>query len=448
MRAYKAVVVAVYGGAFIAYVARGNVIPLCDRAVHNNSLGRGQLLTLRRTLVAADVGAELQVIGIQVTIAVRLDIAAMLAIVLVNHGKLGGVVVAQPRLVELTHNPLVPTRNEHDVGTNVQGAFPLLLHVVAILVGLLVQQLVTEFLGVAASKGFLVVKVGANAILVGVLTHTNRHHLARAVWTRAVLMLRSDLQPSPMVRSGGTAAVAGLTGAEGEEVADLVQHLGLLLAAALFGERFGVTHNHRFAVQHIPKVGVKTGRVQILIQRAQHIISGLHGTEVEHKRHLGGVNAVLAHLAHLFKQGLVSHTPKQRAVGAVKEQKINACVVQHRHMVTNDIGVNVLIEAVQRLVPEALERTFAPCGVILAVLGSRELVKHVHNVHGTQLQRVLLMPGPVEDTHLSVILGTHILNRGHRSAQHIHRLPGVRVDLADRAVGYGGVGNLLISGRV
>ena len=59
VRACKSVVVAVYGGTLVAHVARRDVIPLCSRAVHDDGLGSGQLLTLGRALEAADVGAEL-----------------------------------------------------------------------------------------------------------------------------------------------------------------------------------------------------------------------------------------------------------------------------------------------------------------------------------------------------------------------------------------------------
>ena len=293
---------------------------------------------------------------------------------------------------------------------------------------------------VATAEGLHVVEVGADAVLVGVLSHAYCDHLTATVGAGDVLVLGIDLQPAPLLVGHRAAAVAGLTGTEGEELPDLVEDAGVGLAGALGGEGVGVAHDHGLAVQHIPQVGIQTGLVDVLVQGAEHTLGGLLGAEVEHEGYLGHLDAVGLGLPQALEERLVGRAPGQGTVGAVKEQEIHTCRRQQGGVMADNVGVGVAVEAVEGLVPVGLEGTLPPGGVILAVLGGGVLIQHLHHVHGAEIG-VTLVPGPVEDTHLLVLLFAHVLHRRHLTAQHIGGLPGVVTQIQSSLLRDGLVGD-------
>ena len=168
--------------------------------------------------------------------------------------------------------------------------------------------------------------MGADAFVVAVLRDTDGHHLAGAVRTGNKFMLREFFQPTPLRVRNRTCAVTGLTGTEGEEIADFVQQCGIFVAHSLRGQGVRVRHDHRFAVQTEPQIGIKSGFVEILIERAEHRGSGGSGTEIEHKSNLRCAHTVLPHSAHFGKERFIGNPPEQGTVGAVKEEEIYPCV--------------------------------------------------------------------------------------------------------------------------
>ena len=108
-------------------------------------------------------------------------------------------------------------------------------------------------------------------------------------------------------------------------------------------------------------------------------------------------------------------------------------------MVTDDVGVGVAVEAVKGLVPEALEGTLTPGGMILGILGGGVLFQHVGHVHGAKMC-VGLLPRPVKNAHLALTgLALHVLHGGDLTAQHVRGLPGVGGEVHEVLFGDGGV---------
>ena len=324
--ACEAIPIAVDGGTLGVAVHGGDLLPLGLATADVDALRLGDFHAGLCALVTADVVGELEIVGVQIAVTVHLDVTAMLAVVLVHHGELRRIGIGQPGLLPLTHDPLVPARDEHQVGIHVDGAIPLLLYVIAVFVGVLGEQVVPVLVGVASAKGTHVVEVGADAILVGVLSHAHGHHLAGAVGTLAILVLREDLQPAPLVGMPGAAAVARLTGAEAEELLDLAEDAVVGLADTLLGKHAIVSHDHGLAVLTVPQVRVKARLVEVLVQGIEHGGGGFgNDAQVQHEHDLRGTDAVQPGFVHPLEQGLVGVAPKQGTVGAVKGDHIHAC---------------------------------------------------------------------------------------------------------------------------
>ena len=373
MTANVSVRVTVNSSTLCVKVFGSYAIPLCIVATHFDSLNLRGLCSYTRSLETADVVYHLEIVGVKITVNIRLDVAAMLSVVLVNHGNLIGMLISLPiGVVSNSHHlPFVPTRKEDDIGVSVERSFPLLLEIVAVFIRILCQKVEAVSLGIASSVSTLIVKVRAESILICILRHANRHNFARAVFSLAVLKLREDFKPRPVVGTGGACAVSGHTGTVGKEFSYFIYNLCVTLAHAVAGERFGVRHNHRLSVKHKPKVAVFTLAVEVLIQNAEHIVSKAHRTEVEHKRKLRYVDSLFLCLVESLKYRFVRVLPKKVTVCTVKHNKVNARICKHYSMLSDYVFIRVKIIAVKRLIPMRLNRFFAPRRMVHVVFSGR-----------------------------------------------------------------------------
>jgi len=191
----------------------GHIVPLVEAPIEVDCHRRPGCGRPADALVAPDVGDELVVVAVAVAAPHGLDVAAVLLIELVHehHGRFDA-----GELVEPHGDPLIPAGDEHEPGVLLERPLPLLGEVQAEVhgAGPGVARAVVEAppLGVRLTHR-------SEAVPHGVLGHTDGHLLLLAARVREHV-LRVDLEPAPHVGPRRAGEVAGLRGAEGEEVAD------------------------------------------------------------------------------------------------------------------------------------------------------------------------------------------------------------------------------------
>ena len=89
MTVAEAVPVAVQSQSARTAEYRRHIAPLLPAAAHCDGLFRRDRLARARAFETADVVRKLEVIGIQIAVPIHLDVAAVLTVVLIHHGKLG-----------------------------------------------------------------------------------------------------------------------------------------------------------------------------------------------------------------------------------------------------------------------------------------------------------------------------------------------------------------------
>ena len=133
---------------------------------------------------------------------------------------------------------------------------------------------------------------------------------------------------------------------------------------------------------------------------------------------------------------MVGTLPCQGAVGVVIEHNIHACVRQHLRLLAEHPLICGTVEAVNRLVPEAVMPRSPPCNVVIVVLCIRILLEQFGRI-GCALLTQLLVPCPVKQRQrLAVAHGTDIRKSQRLAPQSVGKHPCVRHGciLAEQAV--------------
>src|SRR5690606_24824550 len=107
----------------------------------------------------------------------------------------------------------------------------------------------TVFMGIAAPKSTGGVHCREAFIFDPVLRNADGYLFKFPVGFFTETVLGSNFQPAPVVGAGRTVVINRLAGTKGKELTYL----------RFFGERFGVSHDERFPVPHIPKLLVESG---------------------------------------------------------------------------------------------------------------------------------------------------------------------------------------------
>ena len=399
----------------------GKGLPEFLNLARHKLYGRHVPVYMGHPLEPADIGAQLQIIGVQIAVAVRLDVPGMLPVILIHKGDLGAVLVPDPGLArELPHQPLVPTGDEHIVRIQLQGALPLFLYIQPVQIGILREPAVAVLMGVAPAVGALVVEMRADAAVPGVLGHAHRAHLEASVLPCPEAVLGGGLQPAPVVRPLGAGGVAGLSRAEGEERPDFIQDLRVIGGLPLPGNGFRVSHHQWLALPQEPQIPVSAGTVQILVHAAQHRKGGRAGREIHHKRHLGRADAVPPGLIQPLQQRHIGVPPDTGAIGGVEHQHIHPRIGKVLGVLPDYIWVVIPIEAVEGLVP-VHQVIVRPNRMPYVELRLRGPLQYLSQVPGNRpaVCALAVAPCPVEQAHQLTFRPARLLMPRQLPAQHV-----------------------------
>ena len=420
-------VISVLGVADVCAEVRLNCLPLLLTGVQiNGGLFAGSGDGVNALVLTDEVDQLIVVVVLQVALG-RLNVTGEFVVILVGEciGNSRGRALG-PGFVS-ANAEFVPAGHEYNGRVNLKRVCPLLCEVVAPLGGLVAFLFVAIGVGggVGTARDVVATHSGQLAQLV-VVVHcdTNRDLLNDAVGLvlagGVVLILRIHGKPAPGLVFGVIHHVTGSAGAEGKELGNFLFQGGGVGVKGLRDR-----HQHRLAVQVVPKVLVLVGAVDILVDRGYlHVGVGLV-PEGEHEGQLGGLEAVGHSVVPFLEQGVVGGVPGVVAVGVVGKDNVNAGVGQKLCLLAQNPGVLAAVEAVDGLIPPVgggalpdLVVVISHClGILFAVF---------LQVDGLVVEEAAGVPGPVEHSHGLAVTGSANVRIGQRgSAQTVGKYPGV-----------------------
>ena len=327
--------IAVAGGVAVLGVADvGGVVglggcPLVGTLGQINGLGQGGSGDGVHALVAADVvDQQVVVVILQLTLG-GLQIAAVLVDELVGEGVLDRRLAGRPCLVT-AGRPLVPARNEQDLGILLQRIVELHGELVAPLGGLGALYLVAVLvvLGVGAADD---VEAVHGCALIRDVVVVDRHadgHLLHGLVLVAVTILvvhglRIGGEPAPVARLHALDDVGRLTRTPGKEFPNLLVEIGGNAHVVVIGHEYGLF------VPVEPQLLVAVGAVEIQVEHFQLLQASLGGAEGQKEGDLGGLHRAGIHgVDPSLKQGGVAGFPRVVTVGVIGKHGIHPRVGQ------------------------------------------------------------------------------------------------------------------------
>ena len=366
----------------------------------------------------------------------HLQVAAVLVVELIGEG------VLHPAPVLVTaRRPLVPARDEENLGIQLQGVVELLREAVAHESGLasLLDETILEGRGEGAADDVLALvhggaSVGDVAVVDGHADGGLLHGLAlEALGVLVVGDLRVGSQPAPVADLSALDLVSRLTRAPGKEVFDLLVEVGACADVSV------VSHEHGLFVPVEPKVLELTRAEDIQVEHLDLLAAAVGGAEGQEEGHLGNIHRAvgLGVVPGLHERG-VAGLPGIRAVGVIGEDGIHPRVGQQLGVAAEHPGIVGTVVAVEGLVPEVGGSASLGPGLMIVIAdGFGVLQNEIVDVEGLG-EGQIHVPRPVEHGNGLVLLDpAHILKGEGLTAETIGEDPGVGHDLVgvDQVVG-------------